>query len=117
MPAWGVDIRLDEVTPKLRNWTPRMRAEVSKEVDVVGQMMEDLAKQLVPVRTGFLQSTIMHEVDPANLTMIFGAGAPYASFVEFGTMRMAARPYLRPAMDANQQKLLDAILVGALNAF
>jgi HK97 gp10 family phage protein len=94
-----------------------MHDEVAKEEDVVGQMMVDLAKQLVPVRTGFLQSTIMQEVDRDNITLTFGATAPYASFVEFGTIRMAARPYLRPAMDAHQQKLLDALVVGVLNAF
>lgn len=34
-------------------------------------------------------------------------GAFYAGFVEFGTARMAARPYLRPAMDARQQSAAD----------
>jgi hypothetical protein len=29
---------------------------------------------------------------------------------------MAPQPFIRPALDANQQKLLDAIRVGALNA-
>lgn len=47
--------------------------------------------------------------------MEFGARAHYALFVEIGTRRMAARPFMRPALDGTQQKLLDAILIGALN--
>ncbi len=116
MPAWGATVQLDTVTPKLRNWTERMREGVVREVDPVGQDMADLARQLVPVRTGFLQSTIMFEVNPADFTFTFGAAADYALFVEFGTRKMQAQPFIRPAMDANEPKLLDAVLAGVLNA-
>jgi HK97 gp10 family phage protein len=49
--------------------------------------------------------------------MDFGATADYASFNEFGTRRMAAQPFIRPALDANQQRLLDAMLLGVMNSF
>jgi len=55
-----------------------------------------------------LQEAAQHRLE-------FGATAYYAPFVELGTRHMAARPFIRPAFDANQQKLLDAMLVGALN--
>ncbi len=116
MPAWGAEIRLDTVTPKLRDWTERMRAGVAEEVDVVGQDMVDLARQIVPVRTGFLQSTIMFEINREDFSFTFGASADYAEFVEFGTRKMQAQPFIRPAMDANEGKLLDAVLAGVLNA-
>jgi hypothetical protein len=45
-----------------------------------------------------------------------GARAPYAKYPEYGTRRMAPRPYLRPAIDANRQELAkafrDAVLFG-----
>lgn len=64
------------------------------------------AKTLVPVRTGFLRDSI-HSIDPqetgktvvGNVT----ADAHYAFFVEFGTVKMAAQPYLRPALDTTRE--------------
>lgn len=35
--------------------------------------------------------------------------AYYARFVEFGTVKMAARPFLRPAYDAGKTEAVDAI--------
>jgi len=37
----------------------------------------------------------------------FGAEAEYAACGEFGTYKAAARPYIRPALDANQQRILE----------
>lgn len=53
---------------------------------------------LVPVRTGYLQSTIgIIDENPAGLSILAGTqGCPYAVYVEFGTSRMAARPFWRP---------------------
>lgn len=54
------------------------------------------ANQLVPVRTGFLKSTINVLVEEGNISVM--AWAFYAGFVEFGTSRMAPRPFMRPAV-------------------
>lgn len=35
--------------------------------------------------------------------------APHAGFVEFGTENMAAEPYLRPALERNQQRAVGAM--------
>lgn len=35
--------------------------------------------------------------------------AYYAKFVEFGTSKMAARPYLRPAFEAKKQEAVDVL--------
>jgi hypothetical protein len=37
----------------------------------------------------------------------FGTEAEYAACGEFGTYKTAARPYIRPALDAHQQKILE----------
>jgi len=117
MPGWSVQIVEDTFTAKLAAASQRLKSEVAQQMDGVGADMEDLAKSVVPVRTGFLQSTIYHQVDESTLAMDFGATADYAGYIEFGTRRMAAQPFIRPAFDANQQRLLDAILVGCMNAF
>ena len=114
MPGWSLKVVADTVTPKLAAFAGRLAQEVEMELDVVGADMEDLARSIVPVDTGALRDSIYHR--PAGLELEFGATMDYASMVEFGTSRMRAQPYIRPALDANQQRILDAIRVGCLNA-
>ncbi len=115
MPGWGIQIIEDTFTPKLAAASQRLRESVSQELDVAGAEMGDMAKSIVPVDTGFLQSTIYHNVN--DLTLELGATADYAAYVELGTRRMAAQPYIRPAFDANQQRVYEACVLGVMNAF
>ena len=59
-------------------------------------VVEGHAKYYVPVDTGNLRSSIGTEGD--NNKAIVGASAEYAAYVEFGTVRMEAQPYMRPAV-------------------
>jgi len=114
MPAWSVTIIADTVTPKLAAFTAQLEARVEPQLEGVGADMEGLARQHVHVRTGYLQSTIYHTA--SGFTLELGATADYASFNEFGTCRMGPFPFIRPALDAYSQRILDAILVGCMNA-
>lgn len=50
------------------------------------------------VVSGTLASSITVEmVAPAEMRV--GSSAPYAAYLEFGTSEMAARPFLRPAVE------------------
>jgi HK97 gp10 family phage protein len=64
--------------------------------------VEATAKRLCPVDTGRLRSSITHElgVDSRGLVGTVGTNVTYAPYVEFGTSRMRAQPFLRPALDA-----------------
>jgi HK97 gp10 family phage protein len=114
MPNWSVKIISDTITPKLAAFAGKIEKELETELDPVGADMEDIARSLVRVRTGYLQSTIYYRV--SGMVLEFGATADYASYNEFGTWRMAPQPFIRPALDANQQKILDAVLTGTMNA-
>jgi hypothetical protein len=114
MPKWSAKIITDTVSPKLAAFRGKIEPEVEKELDVVGADMKDISWNLVPVRTGFLQSTIYYIVN--GFVLEFGASANYAWYVEAGTWRIAARPFIRPALDASSQRILDAVLVGCMNA-
>ena len=72
-----------------------------------------LARQLVPVRTGHLRSTIYAKI--REWVAEVGAEATYALFVELGTRRMRARPYLYPAIQEHLPRL-EAIICDALEA-
>jgi HK97 gp10 family phage protein len=75
--------------------------------------VEDLAKQLVPVKTGYLRSTIHARVQEWNADI--DAEASYASVVEFGTRAMQARPYLYPAVMQHLPRL-EQIFLEAIDA-
>ena len=72
-----------------------------------------LAKQIVPVRTGRLQSSIYAKIQ--GWVAEIGAEAAYAMFVEFGTRYMHARPYLFPAIQENLPRL-EQIISEAIEA-
>ena len=61
------------------------------------KIIYDKAYKRVPVRTGFLRSTIGTQVTPKE-TRIY-ATAPYAAAVHFGTYRMPARPFIYGPFD------------------
>ena len=70
--------------------------------------METQAKILCPVDTGDLQASIaVDEVTPVQA--IIGPHTEYEEHVEFGTSRMAAQPYMRPALDNHEPEILAAI--------
>ncbi len=70
--------------------------------DVKGEAM-----RLVPVRTGHLRSTIYAEIK--EWIVEIGAEAAYALFVELGTRRMRAQPYLYPAIQEHLPRLKQII--------
>lgn len=60
------------------------------------------AKRGCPVDTGRLRSSIGWELgaDAGGLLAVVGTDVEYAPYVELGTSRMAAQPFLRPALSA-----------------
>lgn len=80
---------------------PRVRREAGVAVRTRAHDIENLAKQNVPVDTGYLKSTIGVTLGVDDLIAVVGASAHYAAFVEYGTATpMAPRPYLGPAFEA-----------------
>jgi HK97 gp10 family phage protein len=75
--------------------------EALRCVTIQGQKVQDAAKALVPVDTGFLRDSIDMAVEGGTTTANaeIGATAPYGGFVEYGTSTNPAQPYMRPALD------------------
>ena len=59
---------------------------------------------VVPVKTGRLRGSLRLRQE-FGLRTVLSADTPYARFVEFGTRRMRAQPYLRPGL----QRAVDYI--------
>lgn len=73
--------------------TPRAELVVRK----VALDIEATAKTIVPVDTGNLKNSIGSEID--GLTAEISATTDYSDYIEFGTSRMNAQPYMGPALD------------------
>lgn len=84
--------RLPEISAAIR---PAVVGEVKRAT----LQIEAGAKEKVPVRTGTLRRSIHSVFSNGGLTGIVGPSVLYGKFVEFGTRRMGARPYMRPAAE------------------
>lgn len=63
------------------------------------------------VVTGTLRASITHRVEEEGAETVgyVGTNVEYAKPLEFGTSRMAARPFLYPALAANRENIVNAI--------
>lgn len=59
-----------------------------------------------------LDLSIDVRVNPGAKTVSVVSLAPYSAFLEFGTSKMAARPYMRPALERNRNR----VVLGVVNA-
>lgn len=75
---------------------------VARDLMVRGRRVQTRAKELVRVDTGRLRGSIT--VTPVTvdgeLAVHIGSNVEYAGFLEGGTRRMPAYPYLQPALAA-----------------
>lgn len=71
-------------------------AALTRALEKVGLVAEGYAKRLCPVDTGRLRNSITHAMEGSEAVVI-GTNVEYAPYVELGTARQKAQPYLRPA--------------------
>lgn len=81
--------------------------KVMKELVKGGLAIEADAKKLCPVRTGNLMRSIHTEKTDDEVSV--GTPVEYAPFVEFGTSKMEAQPYLQPAFEKHKDKIIKNI--------
>lgn len=116
MAGTGITIRVKS------NHIPKIAAEMAptaaKIVKAHGYLVEAKAKGYVPVRTGTLRRSIHTVLSNRGLTATVGPSVLYGKFVEFGTRRMGARPYMRPAAEYVLPGFLAAMknAIGHFNA-
>jgi HK97 gp10 family phage protein len=72
-----------------------------------GEVLLTYMKSITPVDTGELRDSERLEVQKDNVVLI--AEADHASYVEFGTIKMASQPFMRPTIDNQQKPALKAI--------
>lgn len=75
-----------------------MQAESNAKMEITHAVYDQPEARSGYVRTGRLRNSLTHEVLDGEQAVLVGTDVEYAKFVEGGTMKMAARPYLRPAI-------------------
>ncbi len=86
-----------------RNYLPRIASALAGKVAAVNTKaaFDCIAQARPPVDTSNLKNDVSVTVaTPGDLTAIANWHADYATHVEYGTVRMAAQPYARPASEA-----------------
>lgn len=77
-----------------------LEVETEEALVRVGMRVQSTARGLAPVDTGRLRSSIVMVKgrDGAGFYVAIGTNVSYARFVEFGTSRTRAQPFLTPAL-------------------
>lgn len=117
----GVKVKgAKSLAAKMNALAEGVRGEVLLTAVQVGALqVQSIAKGKVPVNTGALRDSIRREVrvsepDRAVVAVIAGGpgvhgGRPVPFFVEFGTRRTPAKPFMRPALKEARPAVRRAI--------
>lgn len=106
-------IGLDELNKLFANLPTAWGNIFRQSGTVYAQSVFDKAYKTVPVKTGYLRSTIGFSANPNEIRIY--ATAPYAAAVNYGTYRMPPRPYLTGPADEFEQKLISDLETGLMN--
>lgn len=107
----NIEISLTDNSDLIKN---ALESQIEQALTAVGITAENNAKKEIThvvydtpesksgyVRTGRLRNSLTHEVAMNEKAVYIGSAVEYAPYVEGGTMKMKARPYLRPAIVNN----------------
>ena len=97
---------VDRMVRQLAIKGKQARTATDRQLELSSLRIERAAKVNAPVDTGALKNTIF-SAKAGNLTYKVTAPQHYAIFVEKGTRKMRAQPFLKPAIDAEQPKLIS----------
>jgi hypothetical protein len=113
--SFSVSILEDTATQMLKSVSENLQAKVHAKFLAIGHEMIIYASIIVPVRTGYLRSTIFF-IAVEGLAYSFGASADYAFWVEMGTRFMAAQPFIRPTVEVFMSMFLEAVVQAVMEA-
>ena len=91
---------LKEGAARVESLAPRVVAKTAHDIEADGKIF-------APVLTGTLESSISSEVH--GLSAEIGPHTDYEAYVEYGTSKMHAQPYMGPAVEKNAPAFEDAL--------
>lgn len=97
---------VDRLVRQLAIKSKQARIATDRQLELSSKRIERMAKVKAPVDTGALKNSIF-SAKAGNLAYKVTAPQHYAIYVEKGTRKMRAQPYLKPALDAERPKLIS----------
>ena len=103
-------IGIPQAIASLKKYQRKKKKDIKKELVKGAIEIRDLAVDVVPVDTRRLATSIqIDDSGLARLVMRVGTNVLYGKWVEFGTPKMAARPFLFPAFFAKEGEIIKRI--------
>jgi HK97 gp10 family phage protein len=111
---WSVTVDISQANAIFQKLASSITSTIPQRALQAGaDNLVESAKSSAPVRTGALRDSIQRTEASAE-SAIVEAEVEYAGFVEFGTSRMSAEPYMMPGIPEASRVAVDAA-VSALN--
>ena len=110
MPSFSFDISgLDGLQAALAAMPDKVKQGASVGLYQHAEIVMTASKQVCPVDTGTLLASIKKNVQRVGFKVIgtiwTDNTAPYAGMVEYGTSKMKARPFFRPAIELTKSAI------------
>ena len=77
---------------------------IARALEAIGQQAEGYSKLLAPVDTGRLRNSITHDVETDEEAVYIGTNVDYAPYVEYGTRKTKAQPFIQPAVQDHSEE-------------
>lgn len=85
---------------------------LERAMEMIGMQMEGYAKEELTasgaVDTGRLRASVSHS--SSDKEVVVGTNVEYGPYIEFGTSKMAPRPYLRPTVQGHHDEYRNMVL-------
>ena len=112
MAEFNVELKgQDKAIKDIRAYYEKRKPKIENVILRAGHRVEYEAKLRVPVDTGRLKSSLTTAEDKGRgyFTVKVGTNVNYGKYVEFGTRKMRAQPYLLPAFKLQKNKVVADI--------
>lgn len=86
-----------------------MTAESNAKQEITKAVYDTPESKSGYVRTGRLRNSISYGVDTDEPAVYIGSNVEYAPYVELGTSKMMARPFLKPAVENYAREYKDLL--------
>ena len=94
---------VEETVANMKKLSPELKRKISQQVAKSALNIQKGAKERCPVDTGALRNSITVDFY-GEMSAEIAPHMPYAPYVEFGTKKMSAQPYLFPAYEEERPK-------------
>ena len=113
--AFQIKLKIDGLNELMQRFSPEACQEFTDHINdqiMLPEVQTGIvnARNRAPVRTGRLRDSLeLKDRDRVNMSITAGTDVEYAHFPEFGTVKMHARPYWRPAIWEAFYRIMDQV--------